>query len=145
MGLLHGSKGSLSCLAMILMLVFGSTKGDINKDKEMCENQLMGLAGCLPYVSGEAKVPTKECCSELKIVLNKSTVCLCIMIKDYNPSLGFKFNDTLAMRLPDSCNMHASLSECPNLLHLQPGSGEAKIFEDHTKKQHHSFTSEETK
>ncbi|XP_023742042.1 non-specific lipid transfer protein GPI-anchored 6 [Lactuca sativa] len=133
MGLLHWSKGSLACLAMIVMVFFESSKGDINKDKEMCENQLIRLESCLPYMGGEAKDPTKDCCSDLKIVLTKNRACLCIMIKYYKHSLGFKFNDTLALSLPDSCNTFANVSECLSLLYLQPGSTYSKIDEDHAK------------
>lgn len=112
MVLLLGSKGSLPSLAMMVMVFFGSTKGVMRKDKEMCENQLIQLESCLPYMGGEAKDPTKDCCSDLKIVLTKNRACLCIMIKYYKHSLGFKFNDTLALSLPDSCNTFANVSEC---------------------------------
>ncbi|XP_023742040.1 non-specific lipid transfer protein GPI-anchored 14 [Lactuca sativa] len=133
MVLLLGSKGSLPSLAMMVMVFFGSTKGVMRKDKEMCENQLIQLESCLPYMGGKAKVPSKDCCSDLKIVLTKNKACLCNMIKEYNPSLGFKFNDTLALSLPDTCNISDNVFECPSLLHLQLGSPDAKVYEDHAK------------
>ncbi|KAJ4978229.1 hypothetical protein NE237_009009 [Protea cynaroides] len=115
---------------MLLLMMAGSVKSDIAKDREECANQLVGLATCLPYVSGAAKAPTPDCCSGLKQVLGKSKKCLCILIKDRNdPSLGLKINATLAMTLPDTCHAPANVSKCPELLHLPPNSPDAEIFE----------------
>ncbi|KAD4384213.1 hypothetical protein E3N88_24381 [Mikania micrantha] len=109
----------LPCLAMAVMVIFGVTKADIEKDKQQCADKLVGLAPCLPYVGGEAPAPPKDCCTGLKQVLTNSEVCLCILIKDHNdPSLNLKINDTLAL----------------GLLHLQPGSPDAKLFEDYAKR-----------
>lgn len=90
---------------------------DIKSDKEKCANQLVGLATCLPYVSGDAKTPTVDCCSGLKLVMKNSKECLCILVKDRNdPSLGLKINATLALSLPDKCHVPANVgdvSQCP--------------------------------
>nr|XP_043610938.1 non-specific lipid transfer protein GPI-anchored 14 [Erigeron canadensis] len=130
----HGSNRLLPCLAMLVMVFLGITKADINKDKAQCGNQLVGLATCLPYVGGEAKAPTMQCCSGLKEVLARSKVCLCMLIKDRNdPSLNLKINETLALGLPDTCNRPTNISQCLNLLHLQPGSPDARVFEDFAK------------
>lgn len=91
---------------------------DINQDKSECANQLVGLATCLPYVGGEAKAPTQDCCTGLKQVLKNSKKCLCILVKDRNdPSLGLKVNATLALGLPQNCHVPSkdNISECPGM------------------------------
>ncbi|KAI3688247.1 hypothetical protein L1987_81958 [Smallanthus sonchifolius] len=119
---------------LVMVVLMGVTKADIEKDKQQCADKLVGLATCLTYVGGEAPAPPKDCCTGLKQVLSKSMVCLCVLIKDHNdPSLNLKINDTLALGLPDSCHTPTNVSECVGLLHLQPGSPDAKVFEDFAK------------
>ncbi|XP_042480287.1 non-specific lipid transfer protein GPI-anchored 14-like [Macadamia integrifolia] len=122
--------GAWGLLYMFLLMMASWVSSDIAKDREECANQLVGLATCLPYVSGTAKVPTLDCCTGLKQVLDKNKKCLCILIKDRNdPSLGIKINATLALSLPDTCHAPANVSKCPELLHMSPSSPDAKIFE----------------
>ncbi|CAI9106761.1 OLC1v1005980C1 [Oldenlandia corymbosa var. corymbosa] len=114
----------------LLLLLCGA---DVSQDRQKCANQLVGLVGCLPYVSGDpnAKAPTMDCCSGLKVVLDKSKECLCILVRDRNdPSLGLKINATLALGLPDKCKTPANVKDCPALLHLPPNSPDAKVFDD---------------
>lgn len=88
--------------------------GDDKKDKEECTPQLAGMATCLPYVSGDAKTPTPDCCSGLKEVLKNNKKCLCVIVKDRNdPDLGLQINVTLALGLPDICHATANVSNCP--------------------------------
>ncbi|KAG8371745.1 hypothetical protein BUALT_Bualt13G0120000 [Buddleja alternifolia] len=110
---------SIPCILMLLLLLLlgNFARCDIEKDKEKCANQLVGLATCLPYVSGEsnAKAPPIDCCSAFKQVMKTSPDCVCLLVKDRNdPSLGLKINATLALSLPDRCNAHdRNISECP--------------------------------
>ncbi|CAM8895544.1 unnamed protein product [Rhodiola kirilowii] len=123
--------GSSVCFAIVLGLVFMVTdvRSDMAKDRELCADQLLGLASCLPYVGGGAKAPTLECCSGLKTLLQKGKICLCLLVKDRDdPDLGLKINASLALNLPSSCHAPANVSECPGMLHLAPNSTEAKIF-----------------
>ncbi|KAF3954168.1 hypothetical protein CMV_020451 [Castanea mollissima] len=55
---------------------------DAAKDREECAQQLVGLATCLPYVGGQAKTPTPDCCTGLKQVLKDNKNCLCVIIRD---------------------------------------------------------------
>lgn len=97
----------------LLLLLVGFATSDINQDKSECMDKIIGLAGCLTYVSGEAAVPTMDCCSGLKEVIDKSKRCLCILIKDRNdPSLGLKVNVTLALKLPEVCKTPTNITEC---------------------------------
>ncbi|KAF5773579.1 putative bifunctional inhibitor/plant lipid transfer protein/seed storage helical [Helianthus annuus] len=124
----------LPCLVMVVMMVFGVTKADLEQDKNQCTDKLVGLATCLAYVGGDAPTPPKDCCTGLKQVVTNSMVCLCILVKDHNdPSLKLKINDTLALGLPDTCHTPANISQCVGLLHLKNGSPDAKVFEDYAK------------
>ncbi|XP_057483127.1 non-specific lipid transfer protein GPI-anchored 14-like isoform X2 [Actinidia eriantha] len=123
--------GSKCVTCILVLMMVGLASSDLAKDRQECADQLVGLATCLPYVSGEAKAPPLDCCSGLKQVLKDSKKCLCILVKDRNdPSLGLKINATLALSLPTTCHAPANLSECPALLHLAPNSTDAKVFED---------------
>ena len=109
------SKGvtDLAFSSTLLLLLVGFARSDLTKDREECADKLVGLAGCIPYVGGEAKSPTIDCCSGLKVVLDKSKKCICILIKDRDdPSLGIKINATLAVQLPSACHAPANISEC---------------------------------
>ncbi|KAH6814392.1 hypothetical protein C2S51_023410 [Perilla frutescens var. frutescens] len=109
---------------------------DVAKDREKCANELVGLATCLPYVSGESKAPPNDCCTGFKQVLKESKECICLLIKDRNdPSLGFTINATRALSLPTKCNapLNESVTDCPTILHLPPNSPDAKVFEDFAK------------
>ncbi|KAL8026814.1 hypothetical protein ABFX02_14G053200 [Erythranthe guttata] len=117
----------------ILVVLFGIAKCDIEKDKEKCANELLGISTCLPYVGGEAKAPSMDCCTGFKQVLRDNIECICILIKDRDdPSLGLKINATLALGLPTRCHAptNQTVQDCPAILHLPPNSPDAKVFED---------------
>ncbi|KAL6981582.1 hypothetical protein U1Q18_023208 [Sarracenia purpurea var. burkii] len=121
-----------SSLPLILALtcaMFSGASSDATKDREVCTQQLVGLSTCLPYVGGDAKGPTPDCCAGLKQVLKSNKTCLCVIIRDRNdPDLGLTINVTLALRLPSVCNSPANVSQCPELLHLAPNSTDAQVF-----------------
>ncbi|EEF50235.1 lipid binding protein, putative [Ricinus communis] len=120
----------------------GFAMADADKDKEECAEQLVGLATCLPYVGGNAKSPTPDCCTGLKEVLKNNKKCLCVVIKDRNdPDLGLKINVTLALGLPTVCHATANVSQCPALLHLAPNSPDAQVFYQFTKSSNQSASS----
>ncbi|XP_022153758.1 protein YLS3-like [Momordica charantia] len=123
-----GSKWCALALAVVVLLV-GCVRSNIEQDRAECADQVIGLATCLPYVGGAAKAPTPDCCGGLKLVLQKSKKCLCVLIKDRDdPTLGLKVNLTLALGLPTACHAPADIAECVDLLHLPPNSQEAKDF-----------------
>ncbi|CAK9185197.1 unnamed protein product, partial [Ilex paraguariensis] len=112
MELQYVSLGLHSCI--LVLMLSGFANSDIAKDREECANQLVALATCLPYVGGDSKAPTPDCCTGLQQVLQKSKKCLCILVKDRNdPSLGLKINATRALSLPDQCHAPANISGCP--------------------------------
>lgn len=102
---------------------------DLTQDRAECTQQLLGIATCLPYVGGNSKAPTIECCSGLKKVLSQSLKCLCILVKDRDdPNLGLKINSTLALGLPSACHAPVNISKCIDLLELSPSSSDAQMF-----------------
>ena len=106
------SSAHFLCAALALLSV-GFVSSNIDQDRAECADQVVGLATCLPYVGGEAKAPTPDCCSGLKLVLDKSRKCLCVLIKDRDdPSLGLKVNLTLALGLPSACHAPADIKDC---------------------------------
>ncbi|KAG6605872.1 Protein YLS3 [Cucurbita argyrosperma subsp. argyrosperma] len=118
---------AMSCALALLFL--GLVTSNVDQDRAECTDQVVGLATCLPYVGGEAKAPTPDCCSGLRLVVQKSMKCLCVLIKDRNdPTLGLKVNLTLALGLPNVCHTPANITDCIGLLHLPPNSAEAKDF-----------------
>ncbi|KAM4073137.1 hypothetical protein ACB094_11G194900 [Castanea mollissima] len=126
---LHLSTLILPFLLVLMSVMVSYTMADAAKDREECAQQLVGLATCLPYVGGQAKAPTPDCCSGLKQVLKDNKKCLCVIIRDRNaPELGLQINVTLALGLPSVCNAPANVSQCPALLHLDPNSPEAQVF-----------------
>ncbi|KAE9601168.1 hypothetical protein Lal_00023887 [Lupinus albus] len=127
-----GSKRTmnLALSSTFMLLLVGFASSDINKDKAECSNQLIGLANCIPYVESQAKDPTIDCCTGLKMVIDNSKRCLCVLIKDLDdPNLGLKINASLALNLPTACHTPTNLTQCVDLLHLAPKSPEAKVFE----------------
>ncbi|KAJ1407263.1 Bifunctional inhibitor/plant lipid transfer protein/seed storage helical domain [Sesbania bispinosa] len=127
-----GSKRAmnLALFSTLLLLLVGLASSDINQDKAECTDKLLALSNCLPYVSGQAQIPTMDCCDGLKEVIDKNKRCLCILIKDHDdPNLGIKLNVTLALKLPTTCHKPTNITECIDLLHLAPKSPEAKVFE----------------
>ncbi|XP_061360607.1 non-specific lipid transfer protein GPI-anchored 6-like [Gastrolobium bilobum] len=120
----------LAFSSTIVLLLVGFASSDLATDREECADKLVGLASCLPYVGGESNNPTIDCCSGLKVVLDNSKKCICILIKDRDdPNLGFKINATLAVQLPSACHSPVNITKCVDLLHLAPNSPEAKVFE----------------
>ncbi|KAJ6944689.1 protein YLS3-like [Populus alba x Populus x berolinensis] len=130
MGSKNGVTASAISYILVLLMLVGSAKSDFQQDRAECADQLVGLSTCLPYVSGDSKAPTLDCCSGLKQVLDKSKKCLCVLIKDRdNPNLGIKFNVTLVGKLPSLCHSPVNVTECIDLLHLPANSTDAKFFE----------------
>ncbi|ONK65580.1 uncharacterized protein A4U43_C07F38550 [Asparagus officinalis] len=120
---------SLLLLASILSLA-GHGNSDLAADQAECTDKLIGLATCLPFVQGESKSPTPDCCTGYKQVTAKSIKCLCVLIKDRDdPSLGLNINVSMAILIPSKCGVPTNVSTCTSLLKLPPDSKYAKEFQ----------------
>ncbi|KAJ7969957.1 Lipid transfer protein [Quillaja saponaria] len=126
----NSSTIGLSYILLLLVMSNSRAVADSAKDKEECLELLTEMTTCLPYIGGTAKSPPTTCCNGLKQVLkNNNKKCICVIIKDRNdPDVGLKINLTLALGLPSVCKVSDDFSQCPALLHLDPKSQEAQIF-----------------
>ncbi|XP_014502042.1 protein YLS3 [Vigna radiata var. radiata] len=115
---------------MIMVLVMNAM-GDSAQEIQKCIETLSGVATCLPYLGGEAKAPTADCCSGIRQAMKSNKKCICVILKDRDdPDLGFKINITIAVGLFSLCKAPDNLSQCPALLHLDPNSPEAQAFNE---------------
>uniref|UniRef100_A0A7C9DMA8 Bifunctional inhibitor/plant lipid transfer protein/seed storage helical domain-containing protein n=1 Tax=Opuntia streptacantha TaxID=393608 RepID=A0A7C9DMA8_OPUST len=111
MGRTQREMGAAAISIVLLSMSVGKSYADINKDKQECTAPLMALATCLPYVGGQAKAPTQDCCTGIKQVLKDNKRCICILVKDRNdPSVNIKINASLALSLPQTCHSSDTLS-----------------------------------
>lgn len=110
---------ALSMIFIVLALT-GTITASLEDDEKECAEQMTELAACIPFVSGTAKQPTKECCDDTNKVRNAKPKCLCVLIKESSdPSMGLPINTTLALQMPAACNIDAKVSDCPcNLLYI---------------------------
>lgn len=103
----------ISYCLIILMILIVHVRPDFTQDKKECQDQLVSLSPCITFVTGDDKAPTPICCSRLKENVEKSKLCLCILVKDRDePSLGFKLNATLALALIPICHIQTSTTVC---------------------------------
>ncbi|KAL3818687.1 hypothetical protein ACJIZ3_004592 [Penstemon smallii] len=122
-------KPIISLMCILLALTISAGMATIEDDEKECAEELGSLAACIPYVSGSAKKPTKECCDETDKLRSAKPKCLCVLIKEStDPSLGLPINTTLALQMPAACHIDAKVSDCPTLLKLPADSPDAKIF-----------------
>uniref|UniRef100_A0A0R0EDQ0 Bifunctional inhibitor/plant lipid transfer protein/seed storage helical domain-containing protein n=1 Tax=Glycine max TaxID=3847 RepID=A0A0R0EDQ0_SOYBN len=93
----------LLVLAITLVLV-SHAMGDSAQDKQRCAEFLTGVTTCLPYLGGDTKAPTADCCSGLTQAMKTNKKCVCVILKDRDdPDLGLKINMTIAAGLPSLC------------------------------------------
>ncbi|GLT48020.1 hypothetical protein SLA2020_216630 [Shorea laevis] len=100
-----------------------------------CNDDLQKLMTCLNFAQGKVATPTKECCDSTTSIKDKDPKCLCYIIQQMESGTS---GDTLKsmgvqpaklLQLPSACQLkNASISNCPKLLGLSPGSPEAAIF-----------------
>ncbi|GFP95846.1 protein yls3 [Phtheirospermum japonicum] len=117
------------CIVLALTGTISAVAASLEDDEKDCAEQLTNLAACIPYVSGTAKQPTKECCDDTAKLKAAKPKCLCVLIKEStDPSMGLPINTTLALQMPGACNIDAKVSDCPTLLNIPADSPDAKIF-----------------
>ncbi|KAM7501361.1 hypothetical protein LguiB_000265 [Lonicera macranthoides] len=78
-----------------------------------CTNVLTGLSPCLNFVTGNSSSPSSSCCSGLGNVIQLQPQCLCTLLNGAGTTLGKTINQTLALSLPNICNLQTPpLSQC---------------------------------
>uniref|UniRef100_A0A0D9WW25 Bifunctional inhibitor/plant lipid transfer protein/seed storage helical domain-containing protein n=1 Tax=Leersia perrieri TaxID=77586 RepID=A0A0D9WW25_9ORYZ len=79
-----------------------------------CTTEIVSLAPCLDYISGNSTAPPKPgCCSALAAVVKSRPECLCAVLSGGASSLGVTVNSTRALELPAACSIKTPPpSEC---------------------------------
>nr|GEX19888.1 non-specific lipid-transfer protein-like protein At2g13820 [Tanacetum cinerariifolium] len=78
-----------------------------------CRSAIVSLSPCIEYVSGNLSSPSHSCCSQLTNVISSQPRCLCALVSGDHTTTGFHINETVALGLPDDCNIQAPpLSRC---------------------------------
>lgn len=111
--------------------VFRAVDGEILSEE--CSSDVQKVMGCLSYATGKANTPPKDCCSAVQDIKDSEPKCLCYTMQQaHNASSQFKslgVQEAKLLQLPTACQLqNASLSFCPKLLGLSPGSADAAIF-----------------
>ncbi|KAL0004590.1 hypothetical protein SO802_012151 [Lithocarpus litseifolius] len=100
---------------------------------DKCSQKVTNVTPCLNFAEGKAETPTKECCTSVKGLKDSDPECLCFIIQQtHNGSEAIKslgIQEAKLLQLPTACSLkNASVSDCPKLLGLAPGSPDAAIF-----------------
>lgn len=103
---------------VIHLLIVSHAVAKPAEEIQKCAEKLEGASTCLPYIQGDAKAPTSDCCNGLKDAIKNNHRCLCLMVIERNdPDLGLKYiNITLALGLPSICKAPENLSQCPGTI-----------------------------
>ncbi|KAG8100573.1 hypothetical protein GUJ93_ZPchr0013g35753 [Zizania palustris] len=78
----------------------GAAQGGSN-----CMTEIISLAPCLGYMSGNSSTPKSSCCTALSSVVTSKPECLCKVLGGGASSLGVAINSTRALELPAACNV----------------------------------------
>ncbi|XP_060181891.1 non-specific lipid transfer protein GPI-anchored 5-like [Lycium barbarum] len=78
-----------------------------------CTTVLVSLFPCLNYVTGNTTTPSSSCCSQLSRVVTSQPRCLGSVLNGGGFSFGASINQTLAVALPNACNVQTPpVSRC---------------------------------
>ncbi|KAL2649549.1 hypothetical protein R1flu_017677 [Riccia fluitans] len=104
-------------------------------DKPDCSAQVVELAPCLAFVSGQDIKPPETCCEALKSVLVDTPSCLCEIIGSKGNGTAHSglpsVNLTLVKVLPKECNVQqqekTDESRCPGHGNSTPGTKSGSV------------------
>ncbi|MED6151992.1 hypothetical protein PIB30_087617 [Stylosanthes scabra] len=129
-------------LLMLVALIVRSGDGasSLSEEKltQKCGQLVQKVIPCLNYATGQASIPSKECCEAGTEIKENDPDCFCFLIQQthhgnaQSKSLGIQEDKLL--QLPSVCHVkNANISECPKLLGLSPSSPDAAIFTNSSK------------
>ncbi|GJN24662.1 hypothetical protein PR202_gb12416 [Eleusine coracana subsp. coracana] len=106
--------------AVLLVAPFGaaqpSSSSPAPSSSGSCMTEMVSLASCLGYMSGNATKPSASCCSSLSSVVTSNPRCLCVVLGGGAASLGVTINSTRALELPGACNVKTPpASQCKSV------------------------------
>jgi hypothetical protein len=65
----------------------------------------------MPFVQGAVRTPASSCCSNLEQIYSQQPHCLCFLFNS-TAFTSFPINRTLALQIPDLCNLQVNSSIC---------------------------------
>ncbi|PWA95069.1 plant lipid transfer protein/Par allergen [Artemisia annua] len=74
-----------------------------------CRSAIVSLSPCINYVSGNLTSPSYSCCSQLANIVNSQPRCICALVSGDPTTTGFHMNETVALGLPDACDIQTPL------------------------------------
>ncbi|XP_044485133.1 non-specific lipid transfer protein GPI-anchored 15-like isoform X1 [Mangifera indica] len=105
------SRGLQMTLFLVLAAMFWV--GAMAQSNSNCNTVLNNLAPCLDFLTGTSTTPSSSCCTQLGAVAKSSPDCLCAALNGSLPTTGIKINRTIALSLPDACQVKSSsLDQC---------------------------------
>ncbi|ERN09828.1 non-specific lipid transfer protein GPI-anchored 1 [Amborella trichopoda] len=103
-----------------------------SNDTAKCEAEVNNLMPCLPYTQKSDPSPTKECCTKLTDVEERSVLCLCyllrLIVNGDRTVKSLNLDLTRTLQLPTVCKINANVTQCPKILNISPSSPEYAIF-----------------
>ncbi|KAL5188039.1 Non-specific lipid transfer protein GPI-anchored 1 [Glycine soja] len=115
----------------LFLLAVGESEGADLAAK--CNLLVQKVLPCLNFATGQAAVPTKDCCEATSEIKKSDPECLCFAIQQTHkgsPEVkNMGIQEARLLQLPSACNLkNASTTNCPKLLGLSPNSADAAIF-----------------
>ncbi|PIA33785.1 hypothetical protein AQUCO_04000086v1 [Aquilegia coerulea] len=100
-----------------------------------CSIEFSEVDVCLSFATGKTDSPSKDCCTNIKDIMDKNPVCFCFVIQQaHDKSIRLKtrgLQKAKVLQLPSACNLaNGSMSVCPKLLNLSPSSPDNAFFKD---------------
>uniref|UniRef100_A0A0D9WW24 Bifunctional inhibitor/plant lipid transfer protein/seed storage helical domain-containing protein n=1 Tax=Leersia perrieri TaxID=77586 RepID=A0A0D9WW24_9ORYZ len=99
----NGVAAALAAVVAIVVLVSSAARPAAAQGS--CMTEIISLAPCLGYISGNSTAPKPACCTALSSVVKSKPECLCSVLGGGASSLGVTVNNTRALELPAACNV----------------------------------------
>ncbi|KAG8100571.1 hypothetical protein GUJ93_ZPchr0013g37940 [Zizania palustris] len=107
---------ALGVVMVVAVVLLAARPGAAQSGSDSCTTEIISLAPCLDYMSGNASTPPPSCCTALSSVVTSKPECLCKVLGGGASSLGIAINNTRALQLPAACNVKTPpASKCNTL------------------------------
>ncbi|KAK9063534.1 hypothetical protein SSX86_017404 [Deinandra increscens subsp. villosa] len=122
----------LVAFTVVCMVVCGAAAEE--SLAEQCSSKLTAVMTCVNFATGKEATPQQKCCDSVKEMKDDNPACLCFVIQQIhngtNPMLKkMNIQESRLLQLSSACKIaNASITDCPKLLKLPPGSPDAAIF-----------------
>uniref|UniRef100_A0A0E0LHP6 Bifunctional inhibitor/plant lipid transfer protein/seed storage helical domain-containing protein n=1 Tax=Oryza punctata TaxID=4537 RepID=A0A0E0LHP6_ORYPU len=96
---------ALAVVLAVAAAILAASPGTAQSGSGSCMTEIISLAPCLGYMSGNSSAPKPSCCTALSSVVTSKPACLCAVLGGGASSLGVTINNTRALELPAACNV----------------------------------------